>query len=441
MWAFSPKSNPTAPPRRNGSRPPVIILNLSYTGLGIARDMAGRGVRVVGFTSDEETYGNFTRTCEVWFTPDARQQPEKLADVLLEVAQELDGAVIFPTSDFDVLFLDRYRAKLEPHYRLSIPPTDCLAKVMDKQALFAAARDVGVAAPKTMTVNSLEQLADAAREIGFPCVLKPVSSIHWRIHEDLRGGGAHAKALQARNEEELKTHYLDASSLYHNVLIQELIPGGADRLAVLGGYVDEASELLAYFTARKIIQSPDEFGTGCLVESVDVPVLYEPTARLLRSLGYRGMAEVEYKLDVVTGEYKLIEINPRHWDWHRLGNASGVNLTWTAYCHLTGAHVERRRLHTASAKWIAEDTLAHYCFQHAIDGRINARKLINDLSGQRIYGIFAWSDPLPFIRYSLTFGLPRLSKKIVTALGHKAGFFSLLAASLLMEPGVPKFYP
>jgi D-aspartate ligase len=425
---------------RNASQPPVIILNLSYTGLGIARDMAGRGVRVVGFTSDEATYGNFTRTCEVWFTPDARLQPEKLADVLLEVGHELDGAVIFPTSDFDVLFLDRYRGALEPHYRLSIPPTDCLAKVMDKQALIAAARSADVAAPKTMTVTSFEQLADAAREIGFPCVVKPVSSIHWRKYEDLRGGGGHAKALSACNEEELKTHYLEASTLYHSVLIQELIPGGADRLAVLGGYVDESSELLAYFTARKIIQSPDEFGTGCLVESVDIPLLQEPTARLFRSLGYRGMAEVEYKLDAATGEYKLIEINPRHWDWHQLGNASGVNLTWTAYCHLTGGHVERTRLRTAPAKWIAEDTLAHYCFQHALNGRMDARKLINDLSGQRIYGIFAWSDPVPFIRYSLTVGLPRLGKKIVTALGHRAGFFSLVATTLFMNPGAPKFY-
>lgn len=429
MSTLRPKSNPSVG-ARNGCPPPVIILNLSYTGLGIARDMSGRGIRVVGFTSDDETYGNFTRTCEVWFTPDARQHPEQLAGVLLEVANELHGAIIFPTSDFDVVFLDSYRAALEPHYRLSIPPIDCIATVMDKQALFRAAREVGVAVPKTMTITSFEQLADAAREIGFPCVLKPVSSIHWRKNEDLRGSGSHAKALQARNEEELKAQYLDASSLYHTVLIQEWIPGSVDRLAVLGGYVDDSSELLAYFTARKIIQSPDEFGTGCLVESVNIPSLLDPTTRLLRSLGYRGMAEVEYKLDSATGEYKLIEINPRHWDWHRLGNASGVNLTWTAYRYLTGQRVERRRLRTAPAKWIAEDTLAHYYFQNAINGRMSPRKLLRDLSGERIYGIFAWSDPVPFIRYSLTVGLPRLGKKIVTELGHKAGFFSLLAASL-----------
>jgi hypothetical protein len=52
--------------------PPVLILNLSYTGLGIARDLASRGVRVVGLSSDRRIYGNFTRTCEVRFAPDAQ---------------------------------------------------------------------------------------------------------------------------------------------------------------------------------------------------------------------------------------------------------------------------------------------------------------------------------------------------------------------------------
>jgi D-aspartate ligase len=412
-----------------------VILNLSYSGLGIARDMAGRGVRVVGFSSDPKTYGNFTRACEVWPAPDARHDPEKLLGLLLGAARELDGAVIFPTSDFDVLFLDRFRAALEPHYRFGIPGSDCLPAVMDKQALFCAALNARVPTPKTMTVASAEHLAAVGKEIGFPCVMKPISSIHWR-RNDLRPVG---KALRARNEEELKTEYDQVSNLYPGALIQEWIPGDAHRLAVLGGYADESSELLAYFTAKKIIQTPDEFGTGCLVESVEVPQLFEPTTRLLRLLGYRGMAEVEYKLDSATGEYKLIEINPRHWDWHQLGTASGVNLTWTAYRHLTGQPIERMPLRTAPAKWIAEDTLAYYFFQRVLRGEIDARKLFNDLSGQRIYGIFAWSDPLPFVRYSLTVGLPRLGKKIVAALGHKAGFFSALTASIFIHAGAPRF--
>src|SRR5206468_8764757 len=45
--------------------------------------------------------------------------------------------------------------------------------------------------------------------------------------------------------------------------------------------------------------------------------LVAPSIRLCKALNYRGMAEIEYKRDINTGEYKLIEINTRHWDWHR----------------------------------------------------------------------------------------------------------------------------
>jgi hypothetical protein len=120
MSALRSKVGPLETPKPGDPLPPVVILNLSYSGLGIARDMTGRGARVVGLSSDQNIYGNFTRACEVWPAPNARREPEKLADFLLRAASLLGGAVVFPTSDFDVLFLDRFRSSLEPHYRLSI---------------------------------------------------------------------------------------------------------------------------------------------------------------------------------------------------------------------------------------------------------------------------------------------------------------------------------
>src|SRR5215470_11234981 len=96
------------------SSPPVLILNLSYSGLGIARDLARRGLRVVGLSSDRKIYGNFTRTCEVRFAPDAQHHPDELVRFLLAAGDELRGSVIFPTNDFDVLFLDSARGQLEP---------------------------------------------------------------------------------------------------------------------------------------------------------------------------------------------------------------------------------------------------------------------------------------------------------------------------------------
>jgi hypothetical protein len=69
MSTFGSKVGPHETAKPGDPLPPVVILNLSYSGLGIARDMTGRGARVVGLSSDQKIYGNFTRACEVWPAP------------------------------------------------------------------------------------------------------------------------------------------------------------------------------------------------------------------------------------------------------------------------------------------------------------------------------------------------------------------------------------
>src|SRR5579872_1312221 len=167
-----------------GSAPSVLILNLFYSGLGIARQLSGRGVRVVGLSAHRQIYGNFTRLCEVRFAPNSQEQPEELAEYLLHNAPELQGSIIFPTRDADVIFLDRFRDDLEPYYRLAIPPRSLLQRVMDKSALVETAVAAGVPVPRTAIVSRASELAKAADEVGFPCVVKPVRSVDWRLGEN-----------------------------------------------------------------------------------------------------------------------------------------------------------------------------------------------------------------------------------------------------------------
>jgi D-aspartate ligase len=394
-------------------RPPVLIMNLFYTGMGIARDLSRTGVRIIGLSAHRNGAGNHTRLCEVRRSPNSQEQPELLADFLLEAAAELRGAVIFPTRDFDVLFLDRYRGMLGPHYRLAIPPRASLFKVLNKYALACTARDAGVAAPHSMIVRKPEDLDRAAKEVGFPCVIKPVSSHQWREGANWEKVGGR-KAFLIDSRETLGREYAQVSRAHHELLVQEWIPGKAEEIVVLGGYVGASSELLAYFTARKIIQSPDEyFGTGCVVRSEDIPALFEPTRKLLQALDYRGMAEVEYKFDARTREFKLIEMNARHWDQHELGRASGVNLSWTAYTDLTGHPSSFRKEPNLQTTWIAEDPLIRHVLRGLYRRDIKLRALYQQVSPPRIYGTFSWRDPWPFAYCLCTQMIPALGKSFL----------------------------
>ena len=394
-----------------GVQPPVLIMNLFYTGIAIARDLAGRGLRVIGLSAHRDGPGNHTRLCEVRSSPNSQEHPEKLLEFLLDAADELRGGVIFPTRDFDVLFLDRYREALGTHYRLAIPPCETLHRVVDKYALACAAQQAGLPVPKTMILRGEEELDQVTKEIGFPCVAKPVSSYQWREGANWQAVGGR-KAFLIDSIQALKQEYAQVRLAHNEVLIQEWIPGGTENIVVMGGYVGADSEPLAYFTARKIVQSPDEyFGTGCIVRSEEIPELVEPTRRLWKALSYRGMAEVEYKLDRRSNEYKLIEINTRHWDQHELGRASGVNLSWTAYTDLIGGDVRFKKMPTTPTNWIAEDALIYHALSGLYERKIKLRKLWRQMKGPRIYGTFSWRDPLPFAAHFLTATIPTIAKQ------------------------------
>jgi D-aspartate ligase len=398
--------------------PPVIILNLFYTGIAIARDLAGRGMRVVGLTAHREGPGNRTRLCEVRFSPNSHEQPEQLVEFLLRASKELRGAVIFPTRDLDVLFLDRYREALGAHYRLAIPHRESLYRVVDKHELACIAERADIPVPKTMILGSADEFHQVPNQIGFPCVMKPVSSYQWREGENWEVVGGR-KAFLVESMEMLQKEYEMVRQAHHEVLVQEWIPGGTESIVVIGGYVGADSEPLAYFTARKIVQSPDEyFGTGCVVKSEDIPELLEPTRRLWQALNYRGMAEVEYKFDSRSQEFKLIEINTRHWDQHELGRASGVNLSWTAYADLVGIETQSTRVPNVETAWIGEDALIHHVLEGLYRGKIKLGKLRKQVRGPRIYGTFSWRDPWPFMHHCATVTLPTLGKQFLRTLAN-----------------------
>jgi predicted ATP-grasp superfamily ATP-dependent carboligase len=389
------------------THPLAVVMNMFYTGLGIARTLGEHGVPVLGLSSTR-IYGNYTRYAKVRFCPDSRQQPESLLVYLLGLGQELgERAVIFPTRDDDVLFLDRHREVLSAHFDLLIPRREVISACLDKWATHTWAIKAGVPAPWCRLVQNWNDLSDTVREISFPCVIKPMSSHLWKQNQnwDTVGG---RKAFAVHSPEELLAEYGRIHQADPRVLLQEMIPGDDDQLFIAACYLDKSSNPVAQFTAQKLVQSPALFGTGCIVQSIDRSELIEPALTVLQSMGFTGIAEVEFKWDVHTSEFKLIEINPRPWDQHRLGNACGVDLIYIAYCEYTGLPLPSIHQSTPGCKWIAEDVFLMSAVRMLWRRDPNILELFRQARGKRIYGIWSAKDKLPFLNYFLSF-LPKLA--------------------------------
>ena len=400
---------------------PAIVMNMFYTGLGIARSLGEQGIPVIGLTARPDVYGNYTRYASIRTSPDSREEPEALLQFLLRLGGELGArGVLFPTRDDDVLFLDHYRESLSRYFDLVVSPTEMVRACLDKWETYLHACRAGVDTPRCWVVQNEQELSLAAKEITFPCVMKPLSSHLWRQHDNWERVGGR-KAIGIESHPDLLAEYAHISGADSHVLIQELIPGGDDQLFIAACYLDEQSRVVASFAARKLLQYPAGFGTGCIVQTVDCPEVIELAAKLLQSMKFAGVAEVEFKRDPASGRYKLIEVNARPWDQHRLGNACGVDLMHVAYCDKAGLPLPAGAPGKTGHKWIAEDVFLTTALRMAWKRDPQFWRLFALARGRRIYGIWSRHDVRPFTLYMAKF-VPRLIwgglRQIGTLLGR-----------------------
>jgi D-aspartate ligase len=386
-------------PLMNQTPAVAVVMNMFYTGLGIARSLGERGIPVIGLSAQRGIFGNYTRYADVRFCPDSREKPEDLIKYLVKLGEQIGRkSVIFPTRDDDVLFLDRFRSQLSRHFIPVIASSDALGACLDKWETFVAATKVGVPVPRSWKIETQHDLSQIIGDVSFPAVLKPLSAHYWRKEGNWERVGAQ-KAIRVSSPAELREEYERIARVDGRLLLQEMVPGGDDRLLIAACYLDQASRLVAGFTVQKLAQVPEGFGTGCILQTVDRPELLDLAVRVLEAMRYTGIAEVEFKRDPSSGEYKLIEINPRPWDQHRLGHACGVDVIHAAYCYLTGRSIPQVQWRKSECKWVAEDVLFLAALRSLWRRDGKARSLRRLAKGKRIYAIWSVSDPLPSIAY------------------------------------------
>ncbi len=267
--------------------------------------------------------------------------------------------------------------------------------IMDKAALSRTAQSVGLDVPRTFACQSVQALEEILEQIAFPVVVKPRYAFNWRQTGAWRKVGAR-KAFVVRSHQQLLDEYRSVSQVQPEVVLQEFIPGVDSDLVICGCYISRTREMLGHFTARKIIQSPTLFGTGCVVEACDTTELIAVTAKLLHACHYSGIAEVEYKHDPATERYCLIEINPRHWDQHQLGTKVGINLSWIAYNdYALNKVLIGRPMYDGRIAWVAEQELFFEMLRRIVSKTAFPMAFSNWWKARYIFGIVQGNDPIP----------------------------------------------
>lgn len=384
-------------------RTPVVVLNMHYSGLGIARSLGPHGIPVYGLSSSASFPGNYSRYCKFHLAPDSLAEPEALRDFLIDFAAGLEGRpILLPTRDHDIEFLLGHRDTLEQRFTIPLAHKDFIEQAMNKDRCLAIAAQHGIAVPRSHTVSSMDEFAAIAGSLSFPVIVKPLYAHQWRRPGIWQTVG-HQKAALIDDAEELASFYGAIVATAPLATIQEFIPGPDSSLLVFGSYCRPGGDVRAYFTGRKLLQDPPLKGTGLIVEGLPVPEIVGPSRTLLKALDFSGISEIEFKRHERTGVDYLIEINPRHWDQHYLGTACGVNLSLEQYLDLTEPGQLQNRAHVAPApaqmpgpvRWIAEQDLLFYFLRRLREQPASVWRELKLARGPRTFSVRDKDDPAP----------------------------------------------
>ncbi len=381
------------------NKPAIIILNMHYTGLGIARNLASTGAEIYGLSSLSGFPGNYTRYARFIKSPDSLNEKQKLLEFLSGFSKKFAiKPLLFPTRDHDIAFMMEFREELEILYTYPFAANNVMDAALNKDKLEAISEKLQIPFPRNFTIFSTDNLFKIKEKLKFPCIAKPVYASQWRKPGIWQAVGSQ-KVVKLNAYSDLETFYAKVSPFENSLIVQEWIEGGDENLVIFGSYCNRESKVEAFFTGRKRVQFPPQSGTGIIVENFSVKNIVGPSKALLKEIGFFGISEIEFKMDDRTGKYYLIEINPRHWDQHRLGAAVGVNLSRILYSDLIGENFDRQIISSQkTVRWIAErDFFLELARGFFLNGNYSPKFLLTFLFGKKIYPIFDWRDPLPGI--------------------------------------------
>lgn len=377
---------------------PAIVFNAHITGLAIARSLGREGIPVIALDRDGRAAGLHSRYVKAGvLCPNPFTEEIEFISLLLEIGKHLPHkGVLFPCNDEWVLTVSRHRNELEAYFEFPFAEWNAVESLLNKEKLYKKAEELQIPIPKTWYPSEWESKEAFPKDLPFPCIVKPVEQRSF--YESFQ-----KKAFVVEHTDDLLTVLTKTAE--HPVVIQEIVGESLSDFYSLCTYIDQTGEVKGYFTGRKLEQYPQNFGTGCLVESSPIDEFVPDAAKIVNACRYYGISEIEFIYDKRDHSYKLLDVNTRVWKWIGLPVFSGVNLPLLAYKDALGSPIEQQQPLKEYTKWVFfQDYLSLKKERPGTShGHLTDEELTSVVSGKMpshnlIDAVIDEDDPLPSVR-------------------------------------------
>ena len=390
---------------------PAVVLKfdsniMHHGGLGVIRSLGRAGVCVYAVHEDKLAPAANSRYLHgrLRWRPDPGDADRVLAG-LARLAEIIGRpAVLIPTDDAGAIFLAERGRELRRWFLFPEVPADLPRRLAGKYSLHQVCQEFGVASPWTALPGSLAQAREFADAAGYPVIAKLTSP--WQAHRGVRSTRVVADCG------ELGRIYDACGRADAGLMLQEFVPGNHRYDWFFHGYCDANSACRPAFTGVKERSYPSGAGLTSFGRSAPNDALKAEVTRLLSRLGYRGLLDLDIRLDARDGRYHLLDFNPRLGAQFRVfRDAAGTDVALAAYLDLTGQPIPAAA-QLDDRTFVVENYDPVSALGRWRAGELDWRSWLASVRGADEWAWFARDDLRPFALMCLRMGWRALTRKL-----------------------------
>ena len=412
------RPSPSEPPfntdvaqRPSTGRPPALLLG---GGLNLIRPLGFAGIPVIVASPNPHEPAIWSRYCHGHYLLPPLHEPEAMLSALIAIGDQIVSdfgcrAPLYYGDDDYLNLIYSYRHELSQRFLMVLNEPEVASALIDKQRFEAFARNRGLMLPRTLAWDGPgpDSLADAAG----PVLVKPKVKLGWDdSFIQLRIFGCGAKARIFPSAREVMAHPL-ISQIKDQLTFQEYIQGDDRHLWSFHGYADENGTLLAWFVGNKIRTFPSLTGMSTYLELAHDETLAAIGHDIVKQLPLKGVFKIDFKKNAADGRFHVLEVNARFNLWHHMAAKNGVNLPRVAYDHLIYRKPPARTTYRTAFRWLCLRSDFRAYRDLADRGLLGMGDwLLSLLVSRKVYDLFSWTDPLPFLLWWANRGNSRLRR-------------------------------
>lgn len=298
-------------------------MNIAVTGLN-ATDNPGPGIPVIRSLKDAPEFkGNLIGlsydsldpglymddvTSRNYLIPYPSSGLQHLLERIRFIHEKEKLDLIIPTLDSELYGFIKIQDELKSMGIRTFLPTIDQLNIRAKDKLFDFCSSHQIKVPKNILLTSHQDIYSIPNQFEYPVVVK----------------GIFYEAYIANNFEETVTAFNKLRVKWgYPILVQEFIKGDEYNVVALG---DGTGKTIGAVSMRKLYIT--DKGKGWSGVTIDDKNILELSYKIIEKTKWRSGLELEYMKSSETGEYYLLEINPRFPAWVYLAPQAGQNLPY-----------------------------------------------------------------------------------------------------------------